>query len=111
MLHQPFGLQMKLSHHIYELRTQFEEDSAYFTFNNSPSHFIYNVNNHLVAALGRKHQRPSEDVGRGGDAGQPVPGPTPPRFAPLSAPMAQPCQHPGCCPGTAPPALRTRPGG
>lgn len=52
MLHQPLGLQMKLSHHIYELRREFEEDSTYFTFNNLPSHFIYNVNNDLVAALG-----------------------------------------------------------
>lgn len=37
MLHQPLGLQMKLSHHIYELRREFEEDSTYFTFNNLPS--------------------------------------------------------------------------
>lgn len=52
MLHQPLGLQMKLSHHhIYELRGEFGEDSTYFTFNNSPSRFIYNVNNDLVAAL------------------------------------------------------------
>lgn len=56
MLHQPFGLQMKLSHHIYELRSEFEEDSTYFTFNNLPSPFIYNVNNDLVAALGGKHK-------------------------------------------------------
>lgn len=56
MLHQLLGLQMKLSHHIYELRCEFEEDSTYFTFNNSPSHFIYNVNNDLVAALGEKQQ-------------------------------------------------------
>lgn len=56
MLHQPLGLQMKLSHHIYELRRDFEEDSTYFTFNNSPSHFIPNVNNDLVAALGGKQQ-------------------------------------------------------
>jgi len=56
MLHQPFGLQMKLSHHIYELRSEFKEDSTYFTFNNLPSHFIFNVNNDLVAALGGKHK-------------------------------------------------------
>lgn len=67
MLHQPFGLQMKLSHHIYELRSEFEEDSTYFTFNNLPSHFIYNVNNDLVAALGGKHKCQSE--GRGERSG------------------------------------------
>lgn len=64
MLHQPLGLQMKLSHHIYELRSEFEEDSTYFTFNNLPSHFIYNVNNDLVAALGETAM-----TERGGRAG------------------------------------------
>lgn len=55
MLHQPFGLQIKLSHHIYELLCEFWESSTYFIFNNLPSHFIYHVNNDLVAALGGKN--------------------------------------------------------
>lgn len=52
MLHQPFGLQTKLSHHIYELLRESWEKLAYFTFNNMASRFIYNANNDLVAALG-----------------------------------------------------------
>lgn len=83
MLHQPLGLQMKLSHHIYELRSEFEEDSAYFTFNNLPSRFIYNVNNDLVAALGgNSNDRAKWPGGKEALLGSPEPGHAPPASAP-----------------------------
>lgn len=95
MLHQPLGLQMKLSHHIYELRSEFEEDSTYFTFNNLPSHFIYNVNNDLVAALGGN----SNDRASGWVGGklcwalQSPAMPLPPLLPPLGFSIKSPSEH------------------